>query len=165
MRCSNLHYVMDGSMAPFAINGRNFREKGLLSSELPQPKRARMELHPSKTLSSNIRVKKVVVLIHREKELLGRFRGGDPQSSSRLGSSLGDCRQVLPGEEEPRPSPVRLVVVQICNQTRQTRFGHDAVFLQRQLCLLLNFGRSLEPDIATDNVCNISSASQCSTAH
>ena len=128
-------------MAPFAINGRNFREKGLLSSELPQPKRARMELHPSKTLSLNIKVNKIVA--HRERELLGRFRGGVPQSPSRLGSSLGDCRQVLPGEEEPRPSPVRLVVVQICNQTHRTRFGHDAVFLQRRLYLLLNFGRSL----------------------
>ena len=119
-----------------------------------------MELYPSKTLSSNIKVKKIVV--HREKELLGRFRGGVPQSPSRLGSSLGDCRQVLPGEEEPRPSPVRLVVVQICNQTHQTRFGHDAVFLQRRLYLLLNFGRSLESSNATDNVCNISSAGQCS---
>ena len=130
-------------MAPFAINGRNFREKGLLSLELPQPKRARMELYPSKTLSSNIKVKKIVVLIHREKELLGRFRGGVPQSPSRLGSSLGDCRQVLPGEEEPRPSPVRLVVVQICNQTHRTRFGHDAVFLQRRLYLLLNSAKDL----------------------
>ena len=130
-------------MAPFAINGRNFREKGLLSSELPQPKRARMELHSHKTLSSNIKVKKIVVLIHREKELLGRFRGGVPQSPSRLGSSLGDCRQVLPGEEEPRPSPVRLVVVQICNQTHRTRFGHDAVFLQRRLYLLLNSAKDL----------------------
>ena len=102
-----------------------------------------MELYPSKTLSSNIKVKKVVVLIHREKELLGRFRGGDPQSPSQLGSSLGDCRQVLPGEEEPRPSPVRLVVVQICNQTHRTRFGHDAVFLQRRLYLLLNSAKDL----------------------
>ena len=44
----------------------------------------------------------------------------------------------------------------------QTRFGHDAVFLQRRLQLLLNFGRSLESSNATDNVCNISSAGQCS---